>query len=139
MYLQDLATVSRQIAQFLQLDLVRLSLIQVGQRLFVHFRCDARGSGKHVLETVKNVPLLLNVSYIRCTAWRKKNVPAILVELGSLLRGGNVISRGRCRRILLVRGVKQLMKTSCGLPIIVTVSFDRAVCVVGRCRIDRSL
>lgn len=50
-----------------------------------------------------------------------------------------MISRRRGRRILLVRGIKQLMKIRRCLTIVVAVSLGGAVPVVRRRRIDRSL
>lgn len=43
-YLQNLPAISRQIAQFFQFDLIRLSLVQIRQCFFINFSGDA-GSG----------------------------------------------------------------------------------------------
>lgn len=57
--------------------------------------------------------------------------PTILVQFVALLRRRNVIG-ARSWRILLVRGVQELMKTG-GLTIVIAVSLDGAdVSIVGR-------
>jgi hypothetical protein len=49
-YLKYFPFIMRQVAQFLQLNLVRLPLVQVGKGLFVLFGGDRRRRCQHVLE-----------------------------------------------------------------------------------------